>query len=87
MKADVYEKWMFRILVALALTSNVSTGGTVTMIVIGLLLMLVQAVWTRSLPAVDKGMAVAVLVYLGAWAACCLGSREILFSLKALVGS
>ncbi|MEX5285182.1 O-antigen ligase family protein [Selenomonas sputigena] len=87
MKADVYEKWMFRILVALALTANVSTGGTVTMIVIGLLLMLVQAVWTRSLPAVDKGMAVAVLVYLGAWAACCLGSREILFSLKALVGA
>ncbi len=87
MKADVYEKWMFRILVALALTSNVSTGGTVTMIVLGLLLMLVQTAWTRSLPAVDKGMAVALLVYLGAWAACCLGSREILFSLKALLGA
>ena len=81
-----YDQWMYRILIGLAFTSNISTGASSVLVALGILLVLVQAVRTRTFPALDTGMLKAVLIYLGIWIICGLASREPNISVAA-VGS
>lgn len=87
MDVTVYEKWMFRILLLLAFFSNIATGPSVTAIILGLVLMVVQYVRMGRLPAVDKKLGVVVFLYLFAWFVCSLESRQPLDSLRSVIGT
>ena len=62
-EASFWENGMYKVLLLLALASSISTAATSTGIVLGALLMIGQRIRTRQWPAMDRGIARAVLVF------------------------
>ncbi len=60
---DRWDKYMFYIMMMLALATNISTALASTAIVLGLILMLVQYIVTRKLPVTDKGFLKVIGMY------------------------
>ena len=87
MAIETENKWAFRILLLMALTTNISTGVMVVSIAIVGLIAVAGGVHRRQLPAVDRGMVKAVLLYLVAWLICAIGAREQTMSLHAVLGT
>ena len=87
MMTETENKWMFRVLLLMALASNVSTGVMVGAIALGGLIVLAGVLRRRALPMVDTGLAKAVLLYLIVWIVCAVGAREQMMSMHSVIGT
>ena len=87
MMTETENKWMFRVLLLMALASNVSTGVMVGAIALGGLIVLAGVLRRRALPMADTGLAKAVLLYLIVWMVCAVGAREQMMSMHSVVGT
>ena len=65
---NMYDRWMFGILLLLTAASNTSTGGASIGICLGILVMLVQGIRQRRLPPMDKGIGIVIGIHTLLWA-------------------
>ena len=87
MMTETENIWMFRVLLLMALASNVSTGVMVGAIALGGLIVLAGVLRRRALPMADTGLAKAVLLYLIVWIVCAVGAREKMMSMHSVIGT
>ena len=86
-RCDRLDRTAFYILVLFALVSNISTGATTVLSVLGILLVVLDSVRRRALPHLDRGLVRIILLFLAVWFFCNLFSREIAVSMRELWGT